>query len=134
MNAPNITEPERVSALLEAESKALELFEAVVERGLITAGASESEVSDGVRDLAARMFGIDRFWHKRVVRAGINTLQPYAANPPERILGADDICFLDFGPVFAEWEADFGRTYVLGGDPAKLALRDALEPMWHRTR
>ncbi len=37
---------------------------------------------------------------------------------------------LDFGPIFGAWEADFGRTYVLGADPAKLAIRDALEPLW----
>jgi hypothetical protein len=32
--------------------------------------------------------------------------------------------FLDLGPVFEEWEADFGRTFVLGSDPLKLKLRD----------
>ena len=36
----------------------------------------------------------------------------------------DDIAFLDLGPVFEEWEADFGRTFVLGSDPLKLKLRD----------
>nr|GLK36676.1 hypothetical protein GCM10017611_35330 [Rhodococcus wratislaviensis] len=29
-------------------------------------------------------------------------------------------------------EADFGRTSVLGDDPAKVALRDALESVWER--
>jgi Xaa-Pro dipeptidase len=28
------------------------------------------------------------------------------------------------GPVFEQWEADFGRTFVLGDDPFKLKLRD----------
>nr|RBQ96579.1 hypothetical protein FVER53263_12559 [Fusarium verticillioides] len=28
------------------------------------------------------------------------------------------------------WEADFGRTFVLGNDPNKIKLRDALEPIW----
>jgi Xaa-Pro dipeptidase len=32
--------------------------------------------------------------------------------------------FLDLGPVFEQWEADFGRTFVLGTDPIKLKLRD----------
>ena len=36
----------------------------------------------------------------------------------------DDIVFPDFGPVFDEWEADLGRTYVMGDDPRKLRLRD----------
>ena len=34
----------------------------------------------------------------------------------------DDIVFLDLGPVFEEWEADFGRTYVVGSDPRKQKL------------
>ncbi len=58
------------------------------------------------------------------VRAGSNTLAPYDENPPDLTIGADDIVFLDLGPVFEEWEADFGRTFVLGSDPVKLKLRD----------
>ncbi|MEU6559079.1 M24 family metallopeptidase [Nocardia nova] len=130
----DIAESDRIAALLDAEAKAVALFDEVTERGIIAPGARESEVSDAVRDLAADMFGTNRFWHKRIVRSGANTLEPYSANPPDRIIAEDDICFLDFGPVFAEWEADFGRTYVLGDDPAKLALRDALEPLWYQGR
>jgi Xaa-Pro aminopeptidase len=73
---------------------------------------------------------VSRHWHKRIVRAGPNTLQPYSKNPANRVLGADDIVFCDFGPIFEQWEADFGRTYVLGDDPAKVALRDALPVVW----
>ncbi|WP_063058437.1 M24 family metallopeptidase [Nocardia sienata] len=127
-------ESARTTALLDAEAKAAALFDEVVARGLIAPGGTESAVGEAVGDLAYEMFGIRRFWHKRIVRAGVNTLEPYAANPPDRVIGADDICFLDFGPIFAEWEADFGRTYVLGDDPAKLAVRDALEPLWERVR
>ncbi|GAA5046713.1 M24 family metallopeptidase [Nocardia callitridis] len=134
MGKPSIAESDRVSALLDAEAKAVSLFDEVIARGIIAPGRSESSVSDAVRDLAVEMFGTQRFWHKRIVRSGVNTLEPFAANPPDRTLGEDDICFLDFGPIFAEWEADFGRTYVLGTDPAKLAIRDALEPLWHRGR
>ncbi|MET8875279.1 M24 family metallopeptidase [Nocardia sp. NPDC004604] len=129
-----IAELGRVSALLDAEAKAEALFDEVITRGLIAPGQTESAVSDAVRDLAEEMFGIRRFWHKRIVRAGVNTLEPYSANPPDRVVGEDDICFLDFGPIFGEWEADFGRTYVLGDDPAKLAVRDALEPLWRQGR
>ena len=38
--------------------------------------------------------------------------------------------FLDFGPIFAEWEADFGRTYVLGDDPVKHRLQADLPRVW----
>lgn len=36
--------------------------------------------------------------------------------------------------VFEKWEADFGRTYVLGDDPEKCRLRDVLEPVWKRVK
>jgi len=70
------------------------------------------------------MYRITTYWHKRIVRAGKNTLLPYAENPSDWTLHADDILFLDLGPVFEAWEADFGRTFVLGGDPVKRKLRN----------
>jgi len=112
----------RVERLLDAQAKATELFAEVESRGIIAPGVSERAASDAIRDLAAERFGVQRHWHKRIVRAGPNTLQPYRMNPPERVIEADDIVFCDFGPIFEEWEADFGRTYVLGDDPVKLRL------------
>jgi hypothetical protein len=44
-------------------------------------GRGERAVSDSIRDLAGKMFGVKRFWHKRIVRAGPNTLHPYRENP-----------------------------------------------------
>ena len=123
-----MVEDERVRAdrLLDAQAKAAELFAAIAARGIIAPGVREVQASNAIRDLAAGMFGVDRHWHKRIVRAGPNTLQPYRENPPDRVITDDDIVFCDFGPIFEEWEADFGRTFVLGHDPVKLRLRDAL--------
>jgi Xaa-Pro aminopeptidase len=119
-------EGERAARLLDAQAKAVELFAAVETSGIIAPGVREVQASDAVRDLAAEMFGVERHWHKRIVRAGPNTLQPYRKNPPDREIATDDIVFLDFGPIFEQWEADFGRTFVLGEDPVKHRLRDAL--------
>jgi Xaa-Pro aminopeptidase len=80
------------------------------------------------------MFGVERHWHKRIVRAGENTLQPYRQNPPDRTIAEDDIVFCDFGPIFDRWEADFGRTFVLGDDLRKRALRDDLPRVWAKGR
>ncbi len=124
----------RVARLLDAQANAVVLFDEVIEQGLISAGVGERTSSDAIRDLAADMFGVERHWHKRIVRAGPNTLQPYRQNPPDRLIEADDIVFCDFGPVFEQWEADFGRTYVIGDDPAKHALTDALPVVWHAAR
>lgn len=128
------SDDEVANRLLTAQAKALELFDAVADRELIRAGVSEREASDAIRDLAGELLGIERFWHKRIVRAGVNTLEPYRQNPPDRVIGEDDIVFCDFGPIFEQWEADFGRTYVLGADPVKLRLRDALPQMFDRAR
>jgi Xaa-Pro aminopeptidase len=119
-------EAKRATRLLDAQAKAEALFHEVEARGLIAPGESETDVSDRIRDLAHELYGVSRFWHKRIVRAGENTLLPYKHNPPDRPIAADDIVFLDFGPLFEEWEADFGRTFVLGTDPGKLRLRDDL--------
>ena len=116
----------RATRLLDAQAKAVELFAVVEARGILAPGVRETEASDAIRDLAGDLFGIDRYWHKRIVRAGVNTLRPYRENPPDRVIGEDDIVFADFGPIFEAWEADFGRTFVLGDDPVKHRLRDAL--------
>src|SRR3984957_21202061 len=115
-------EQERVSRLLAAQADAVALFDEVIARGVIAAGVGEQAVSDQIRDLANEMFGTTKHWHKRIVRSGPHTLQPYRENPPDRVIEADDIVFADFGPIFAEFEADLGRTYVLGDAPAKPRL------------
>jgi Xaa-Pro dipeptidase len=117
-------ESDRAIALLQAQQKADDLFKAIENEGIIRANVLESRINQDIYDLAERMFGIATYWHKRIVRAGRNTLAPYDENPPNLTVGEDDILFLDLGPVFEEWEADFGRTFVIGSDPVKLKLRD----------
>ncbi len=124
----------RVQRLLDAEEKAGRLFEEIERRTLIRPGVGERELSDKIGDLAAELLGVTRHWHRRIVRAGVNTLQPFSERPPDRVIADDDIVFLDLGPIFAEWEADFGRTYVLSDDPFKVALRDALPRVWRAGR
>jgi Xaa-Pro dipeptidase len=132
----SVTDHEAVRAarLLEAQSLAAQLFDEVTRLELVRSGVTERALSDEIRDLAAQRFGITRHWHKRIVRAGANTLETARDNPPDRLIAADDILFLDFGPLFEEWEADFGRTYVLGDDPRKRLLRDHLPQVWERGR
>ncbi len=120
----------RVARLLDAQAKAAQLFDEVERRAMIRPGVSERQLSDEINHLAARMFGVTRHWHRRIVRAGENTLQPFNERPPDRVVADDDIVFLDLGPIFEEWEADFGRTFVLGDDPDKTAVRDALPRVW----
>jgi Xaa-Pro dipeptidase len=110
------------SELLAAQVKAEALFAEVVDRGLVSAGKLESELTEEIHALAQSRFGVRRHWHKRIARAGPNTLLTYYEESTDRRITADDIVYLDFGPVFEEWEADFGRTYVVGSDPDKHRL------------
>ena len=128
------TEDERARRLLDAQANAVALFDEVVARGIITADQGERAVSDQIRDLANEMFGTTRHWHKRIVRAGPHTLFPYQENPPDRVIEADDIAFSDFGPIFDEFEADLGRTYVLGDDPVKHRLAADLPVIFNAGR
>ena len=117
-----------------AQQKAKALFDAVEQRGLIAPGKLESELTAEIVELAKSGFGIEKFWHKNIIRAGVNTLQPYSGNPPDRVIQPDDIVILDFGPIFEGWEADLGRTYVIGNDPLKLKLKKDIEAAWHEAK
>lgn len=117
--------------LVLAEQKAKDLFNAVEQRGLITPGKSEQQLSDEIVQIAKDDFGIQDHWHKKIVRAGINTLQPFIANPHDVIIQNDDIVFFDFHPIVEGWEADLGRTYVIGNDPRKLKIKKVIEAAWH---
>lgn len=121
---------ERHSSLRHAQRKAEALFRAVEEKGILRSGITEKQINREVYELAFQMFGIKKYWHKRIVRAGRNTLHPYRENPPDLVVSEEDIIFLDFGPIFEDWEADFGRTYVLGDDPNKVKLRNDIMQAW----
>lgn len=112
----------RLQSLIEAETKALKLLDRVEALGFVVAGRTEQEIEQDIYALAAQEFGIEKHWHKRIVRAGVNTLAIPSDNPPIRTIGEDDMVFLDLGPVFEEWEADVGRSYAIGPDPIKHAL------------
>jgi Xaa-Pro aminopeptidase len=120
--------------LLLAEEKATQLFKEIEHRKLINAGIYESDLNSAIYDLAYELFQLEDYWHKRIVRAGENTLSPYNENPEDRILAADEIVFLDFGPIFEEWEADFGRTFVIGSDSLKIKLKTDVEKAWYITK
>jgi Xaa-Pro dipeptidase len=114
------------TSLIEAQDKASALFDAVVACGMIQAGKLESEITADIHALARSRFGLRRHRHRRIVRSGPNTMLTYHDEPPDRRITEDDIVYLDFGPVFEEWEADFGRTYTLGSDPFKHRLIEDL--------
>src|SRR6185312_5272013 len=120
--------------LLHAQQVSLQLMRAVENRGLIRAGKTEAELNAEVTDLALRKFHIGHHWHKKIVRSGKNTLATYPDNPADRRIGDDDIVFIDLGPIVDGYEADIGRTYVVGDNPHRLRIRDNVEEAWHEIR
>jgi Xaa-Pro aminopeptidase len=126
--------PDRHARLAEAHRMAMELLAAAERSGLFRPGVSESQLSREIQALGRAMFGTFKHWHKRIVRAGSNTLSTYGDDPPDVLVQPDDIVFVDLGPLFGSWEADIGRTYVIGEDPDKIRMRDSIEAAWFAGR
>lgn len=124
------SDAERIAALTVAEDRAFRLLDAIEAAGIVAAGRSELEIERDIFTIASRDFGVTEHWHDRVVRAGVNTLCVAGEEAPDRIVAEDDIVFLDLGPVFGEWEADVGRSYVVGSDPEKRRLVTDLETVF----
>src|ERR1700737_3561475 len=103
----------RAERLLDAQDKAAQLFDEIERREMIRPGVGEQELSDEIRDLAAQLLGVTGHWHRRIVRAGGNTLQPFREHPPDRVVAAGDIVFLELGPIF-----EAGRATGIGGSCA----------------
>lgn len=114
-------------ALLSARAKALELFQMLESKDLLRPGRDEEEINKDIYALAASHFGTKKFWHPRLVRTGANSILPIHKRAPTLTLAADDILYIDLGPIFDQTiEADFARTYVIGDDPQKLQLAAVL--------
>jgi Xaa-Pro aminopeptidase len=120
--------------LINAQNISIQFFKAIEENNLIVAGKSEEQLNSEVCDLAVKKFGIEKYWHKKIVRSGKNTLAIYPDNPPNRIIEKDDILFIDMGPIVEDYEADIGRTYVLGNDARKLKLKRDVEKAWYEIK
>jgi len=117
--------------LLNAQNISLAVFKAVEENNLIIPGKSEEQLNLEVCELAFREFGVKEHWHKKIVRSGKNTLSIYPDNPSDRVIDAEDILFIDLGPIIRGYEADIGRTYVLGNNARKLKLKNDVERAWY---
>ena len=117
--------------LIHAQDVSIQFFKAIENNKLIVAGKTESQLNEEISDLGLKEFGIRRHWHKKIVRAGKNTLSIYNEDPPDRTIEEDDILFVDLGPIVKGYEADIGRTYVVGNDSRKLKLKNDVETAWY---
>ncbi len=90
-------EEARAKGLLEAQKKAETLFHEIEARGLIRPSISESALNADIYALAKEMYGITTYWHKRIVRAGKNTLLPTPKIRPILLLEKMTFCFSTWG-------------------------------------
>ncbi len=90
---------------------------------IIHPGMIEEDATEQARQIL-KAAGLLRGWHGIYVRFGKNTVQPYGKpSVPSCVLGANDIFFIDIGPVWQKWEGDGGETFVTGNDPDMLAAK-----------
>jgi Xaa-Pro aminopeptidase len=120
---------ERMLAIRDMTRAAIHAIAAAVHPGML-----EEQAVAMAKDLLAER-GMLRGWHDVYVRFGSNTTKTFgAASDPGVVLRANDIFFIDIGPVFEEWEGDGGDTFVTGGDPEMARCAKDAKTLFHLVR
>jgi Xaa-Pro aminopeptidase len=119
---------------LPAMVKARDLTFDVVNRiaSAIEPGMTEAKAYALAEDIIERS-GMERLWHKTIVRFGEGTLKTFRAQiDPDRVLRPNDIFFIDLGLVWDGHEGDAGDTFVVGDDPEMAACAQAAREIWRQ--
>ncbi|WP_369944398.1 M24 family metallopeptidase [Xanthomonas medicagonis] len=97
----------------------------------IRPGMTEQQAQEHAKGVLHQM-GMDRIWHPIIIRFGEATLATFRERTdPTRVLGEQDIFFVDIGPVWQGHEGDAGDTFVVGDDPEMHACAQAARALWH---
>jgi methionine aminopeptidase len=79
--------------------------------------------------------GITRNWHKPYIYFGTNSILTFMDKPvEERILGEEDIAYIDIGPIIDAVEGDVGHTLVFGNNPLFNDLKHQSERIFTMAR
>jgi len=104
-----------IEQMLETRAKAQQAVNRIaaqVQVGMLEEDANKMVVA------TLRELGATKAFHKPYIRFGSNTTKTFGADSDPGIrLGADDIFFIDVGPVWEEYEGDAGDTFVTGSNP-----------------
>jgi Xaa-Pro aminopeptidase len=100
----------------------------------VNVGMVEEDARAMARELLAER-GMNKGWHHIIVRFGPNTTKDFL-EPSEKgvVLGADDIFFVDIGPVYGDQEGDAGDTFVFGADPEHHRAKSDVKVIWDAVR
>ncbi|HWE66857.1 MAG TPA: M24 family metallopeptidase [Acidimicrobiales bacterium] len=100
----------------------------------VTVGMIEEEAKALARTTLEGM-GMRRGWHHIIVRFGPNTTKDFMERSEKGVvLGADDIFFVDIGPVYGDTEGDAGDTFVVGSNPEHLRAKKEVRLIWDLVR
>src|SRR3954470_16298926 len=144
-DAPNQALDERVkegyrpSGLMHAREMTWEAIKRIC--ASIEPGQLEEEATQRAQDII-RELGSPTFWHRTYVRFGRNTLCTfYDQSTPGVRLGANDIYFIDLGPVWgdpaeggAQYEGDAGIAGFVGSDPDHRRACEAVREIFEASR
>jgi Xaa-Pro aminopeptidase len=106
-------------------------FEAVRKiAAAIHPGMTEGRSHEVAQEILDGM-GMDRLWHRTVIRFGPDTLKTFHADyTPDYVLQPNDIFYVDLGVVWDGHEGDAGDTFVVGDDPEMAACAQAARDLW----
>ena len=100
----------------------------------VKVGMVEEDAREMARDVLSTM-DMRKGWHHIIVRFGPNTTKDFM-EPSDKgvVLGADDIFFVDIGPVHGDQEGDAGDTFVFGADPDHHRAKVDVKAIWDDVR
>jgi methionyl aminopeptidase len=120
---------ERLLDMRSRTRKAVHLIAAQIEVGV---------VEEDARAMARKTLqglGMRRGWHHIITRLGPNTTKDFMErSEPGVVLGADDIFFIDIGPIYEDTEGDAGDTFVVGNDPDHHRAKSDVRAIWETVR
>jgi Xaa-Pro aminopeptidase len=79
--------------------------------------------------------GCEKLWHPTKFRIGQNTRLSFKdKSNPSSVLQVSDLYFIDIGPVWNNYEGDYGETFVVGSNQDFLKIKKASEEVFKQTK
>jgi len=121
-----------VAPFLEQRLRTRKAVHAIAER--VKVGMVEEDARAMAKEVLSSM-GMTKGWHHIIVRFGPNTTKDFI-EPSEKgvVLGANDIFFVDIGPVYGDHEGDAGDTFVVGSDADHHRAKKDAKVIWDEVR
>ena len=117
---------------LDVRSRTRQAVHAIASQ--VEVGMAEEDAKEIARKTLSSL-GMRRGWHHIIVRCGPNTTKDFM-EPSDKgvVLAADDIFFVDIGPVYGDQEGDAGDTFVFGSDPEHHKAKHDAKAIWGTVR